>query len=223
MSLQFYLESYRQFLDTRFETLIDNILPFINKNYLKEIDLGVEAEYETIKKLSKLKKYKRDEFIRENNLNRIEVSLADIDVDQEQFQFFKKSIFSKEQQLKISFRNAIKKLFEVKEQMMIAIINFLVSKTLWIKSGILSDKQLVNIGIQKKTIVSTRKVSKEEIWGMKKVAKTLNYDLTKDPDYGCLAAKYEDILTFRHLLPCDQKLEFEINTYEFEQQETAQE
>jgi len=58
---------------------------------------------------------------------------------------------------------------------------------------------------------------------MKKVAKTLNYDLTKDPDYGRLAAKYEDILTFRHLLPCDQKLEFEINTYEFEQQETAQE
>jgi len=129
MSLQFYLESYRQFLDTRFETLIDNILPFINKNYLKEIDLGVEAEYETIKKLSKLKKYKRDEFIRENNLNRIEVSLADIDVDQEQFQFFKKSIFSKEQQLKISFRSAIKTLFEVKEQMMIAIINLLASKT----------------------------------------------------------------------------------------------
>ena len=129
MSLQFYLESYRQFLDTRFETLIDNILPFIKKNYLKEIDLGVEAEYETIKKLSKLKKYKRDEFIRENNLNRIEVSLADIDVDQEQFQFFKKSIFSKEQQLKISFRSAIKTLFEVKEQMMIAIINLLASKT----------------------------------------------------------------------------------------------
>ena len=119
---------YKNFMDSHFQILIDNILPGMNTKYLKEVENGVNVDFETITVLSKLKKYQREEFIAEDGLNEIEVGLANLDLNEEQFNLFVKSYLLRDRDLKQTLGTAIKDLVKIKESIIKAMIDLLASR-----------------------------------------------------------------------------------------------
>jgi len=115
-------------MDSHFQILIDNILPGMNTKYLKEVENGVNVDFETITVLSKLKKYQREEFIAEHGLNEIEVGLANLDLNEEQFNLFVKSYLLRDRDLKQTLGTAIKDLVKIKESIIKAMIDLLASR-----------------------------------------------------------------------------------------------
>jgi translation elongation factor EF-G len=119
---------YKNFMDSHFQILIDNILPGMNTKYLKEVENGVNVDFETITVLSKLKKYQKEEFIAEHGLNEIEVGLANLDLNEEQFNLFVKSYLLRDRDLKQTLGTAIKDLVKIKESIIKAMIDLLASR-----------------------------------------------------------------------------------------------
>lgn len=176
-------------MDKSFEDLLDNITPFLNKQYWKDLDEGINVDYETIKKLSKLKKYQKEEFIKDNNINSIELSLSELELDKKQFKIFTNISFKKEKEAKQKFQNAVAKLLEAKEDILNTHCDILATRTFSIKSGIFSDKQLVNSNVRLFMTQPLSNITSNKFWNIEKKQKIREYNLTEDVDFGKHAKK----------------------------------
>jgi hypothetical protein len=75
------------------------------------------ADYDTIKKLAKLTKYQKQEFIEEHGLNKIDVYLSTLDPSKRQYNTFCTVFLPTQMEIKEKFKKAIGKFLEVRREL----------------------------------------------------------------------------------------------------------
>lgn len=146
------------------------------------------ADYDTIRKLARLTKYQKPEFIAENNLDKVDVYLSTLDPTKRQYKTFWNVIIPTQIEIKKKFAKAIEKFFDVRKELEEVGVELFWYKNLFYKSQIFTDKQLVESnGIGES--LKNKKISMDELWGLEKVERSEVRDLTKHHIYGNLAKK----------------------------------
>mmetsp|Transcript_32764 Transcript_32764/g.29051 ORF Transcript_32764/g.29051 Transcript_32764/m.29051 type:complete len:216 (-) Transcript_32764:24-671(-) len=188
------MEKHKKILDLNFEMIIDHILyPFASCYFWKHLDKGSNASFELIKKLNRQTKYQKPDFIKTHNLTELDELIASFSLDKSlwgkrQFRFIKDILLPKEIQVKAKFDLAIDYLLKAKEIISEGCADMYFFKHFLIKSGILSDKQIIDsfLAFDSKP-GKDKKFSK--IWGIQKESKTIQFNLGKDLLYGAIAKK----------------------------------
>mmetsp|Transcript_9168 Transcript_9168/g.8778 ORF Transcript_9168/g.8778 Transcript_9168/m.8778 type:complete len:318 (+) Transcript_9168:260-1213(+) len=183
------LDKHRRIMNLSFEMIIDHIYPFVSCYYWKHLHEGYNASFELIKKYNRQTKYQKPDFIRIHNFTELDKLIASFNPDKRQFRFIKDVLIQKEMKIKARFDQAIDLLLKSKDIISEASTEMFAFRNFLIKSGILSDKQIIDslLAVDASS-VSCRKFT--DIWGIEVEPKTISCNLGKDPLYGLLAKKH---------------------------------
>ena len=198
------MEKHRKIMNLSFEMIIDHIYPFVSCYYWKHLDKGYNASFELIKKYNRQTKYQKPDFIATHKLTELDKLIASFNPDKRQFRFIKDVLLQKEMQVKAKFDQAIDLLLKSKEIISEASSEMFVFRNFLIKSGILSDKQIISSMLAFKSQSGEyRKFT--DIWGIEIKPKILKFNLGKDPLFGKIAKK--------HLRKEERNLEIEYDSF----------
>lgn len=170
------------------------------------IDKPYNGDYETLKKLQKLTKYQKTEFIEENKLTEVDLHVALLDPTKRQFKFITEFLIPKEVSIKKRFLEGVDLLTKAKDLISKSVFDLFATRSTIIKSELFEDKQLVDAFMVAHTQPQS-KVLFTDLWGMTKETQVLEYDLTQDELIGEIADRYVN--------PEDHKITFEYTSYKF--------
>lgn len=198
------IKGHQALIEKGFETLIETFIPNMNRQYWRDTGKSDVFDFEVIKKLGKITKYQRNEYIEEHNLSEVDIGLSGLDPNKRQFRFMTEVIIPREVEIKQQFQEGVNHLLKAKDIIMKSLYDIYVYKSAVIRSGIFSDKQIINSLIAE-IIQPREKISFTDLWKLQKKQLVIKYDLTQDKLLSKVAKKY--------LAPEDQKLEFEYTAY----------
>ncbi|CAI2376069.1 unnamed protein product [Moneuplotes crassus] len=198
------MESHKKVMNLGFDLIIDHLHPFVSFFYWKNFDQGYSASYELIKKYGKRTKFEKPEFIKNNNLTELDLLIASFDPNKRQYDFLTTCMFPKERQIKSKFDDALSHLIKSKEMIAEANAELHAFRTLFIKSEIISDKQVFssNLNFEYKGAADLKLKS---IWDIEVIPKVININLEEDFLYG----KYAKRLLEKR----DRFLQYEYESY----------
>lgn len=137
-------------------------------------------------------------------MDEVDINISALDPNKRQFRILTEVFLPKDAQIKAKFQEGIELLFKSKDVITQSLYDLYVSKTLYITSGIFSDRQLVNAFVAE-FIQPKSKIHFADLWNFKKKSMTLEYDLTKDALLAKVAKKY--------LKPENRKISFDYVSY----------
>ncbi|CAI2373076.1 unnamed protein product [Moneuplotes crassus] len=182
------MEKHKKFLDSVFEMIINHPYSLTRFRYWKDLNSEYTTEYDQIKKLKKVDKYKVGEFMQANNLTPLDQYVASFNPSKRQFEFLKNVVFKKELQVKNEFKEAIKKLLEAKLIIQKANLEIHTFIGFFLNCGILSDEQILQSNI--KYGFFKREQAFKNIWNVQVRLNRYCIDMAEDPLYGKYARKY---------------------------------
>lgn len=198
------IQKHQNMLNSNFEMILNHLYPIPQVgNFTQSIDIGFSKSFEEIKKFSKLTKYQMPEYIKTHNFKTFDIICASFDPDKKQYNFIKDVLVVKEYELKTKFEEAFGKIIEAQNILVKSISEMFSFRSFMIKSGIFSDKQLVNSLLNFKFKPEQAKSNK--MWGISIEEEKLQIDLTEDPFYGDLAKRY--------LSKTDQVVDFDLKLF----------
>ena len=183
------IKTHQKIMSSNFEMIIDNIYPVPSMHYWKHLTPEYDPSYDVIKKYNKLTKYQVNEFVKENNLNDLDLLLASFNPNKRQFNFLKEVYFKKELLIKQEVQEGLKCLCKGKEIISKTVGDFYALRSFLIKSGVLDDQQMVNSILNYQKFPYTGQKAYTYLWDIEKETKILNHHLGKDPLYGKLAKR----------------------------------
>ena len=198
------IKSHQAQIEKGFETLLETFIPNMNREYWRDTGKSDSFDFDTIKKLGKTTKYQRTEFIKEHNLNEVDISLSALDPNRRQFRLMTEIIIPREVEIKKQFLDGVNHLLRAKDIITKSLYDVYVYKSTLTRSGIFSDKQIIN-AINAELVQPREKMSFTNLWGLEKKSLFITYDLASDELLSKIAQKY--------LAPEDQKVCFEYTSY----------
>mmetsp|Transcript_26812 Transcript_26812/g.23677 ORF Transcript_26812/g.23677 Transcript_26812/m.23677 type:complete len:249 (+) Transcript_26812:402-1148(+) len=198
---------HMKFLDVAFETVINQPYPVPRFNLWKDLGKEYNTSFENIKKVEKLSKYRKIEFIKENNLTEFDLIIASLEPSKKQFEFLKNVFIKREIEIKSQTKDALDHLLKAKEILHKSGAQMLALSCLMTKSKCFKNEQVLKSRVIKDTFMKKRDVMRE-IWKIKKEPRFHTIDLAQDPLMGEIVKK--------HLDKQDHILKFESNHFYFE-------
>jgi len=177
------LETHLKILNDSFEGLLQNLYPNFAVYYLKDLTSEYLNEkikdYEVLRKFNKLTKYQVPEYLKEHNMNTWDFFIASMNPDKRQYNFFRQNFLPRAFQIKESILEGVKLLLKGKEILIQNTWELYACNGLLLKSGIFSDKQLINSDFASLDTSMFDLVQKWK-WGVKREGKIYSYDMSKD-------------------------------------------
>lgn len=195
---------HQAFIDKNFECISENFIPLRYRSYWEDLEASLDTEFDTLKKLNKVSKYKKPEFIEQHNLNKFDEYLAALNPNKIQLRILKKVIIPKEISVKKQVQEGFEHLVRAKAVFTKAMYDLFVLRSTILNSGFFSDTQLLS-AFQAELSQPCKDTKANKLFSLQKERSVLNYDLTKDKILRKFAKKY--------LSPSDQKLRFEYTSY----------
>ncbi|CAI2370859.1 unnamed protein product [Moneuplotes crassus] len=180
------ISDHRNFLDTTFESLINNPFPGFKMKYLGDLDDTPIKSFEVIQKYLKRTTSQRIEFQEEHNLTQIDHLIASLSPNKKQYNFLIKK-FTREKAIIDRFRDGVKLLLRAKQTFEQNIPDMMLTFRYFLKSGILSDEQILESNLTKSFISKDNAI--EDIWKVKIAQKQYSADLAACPMVGKSAFK----------------------------------
>ncbi|CAI2371459.1 unnamed protein product [Moneuplotes crassus] len=183
-----YIDKHKLFIDSVFKMLINNIHGNLTPSYWKDLGKEYETEFDVIKKLNCVSKYRITEMTDNYNLREIDYFVASLNPNKKQFNFLKKILFKKEEVIKEKCEKAIQKLLEAKSIIEESFGEYICTFRLMIKSGLFSDQQILNSKF--KEMILNKESRVDSIWKVKSSPSTTTYKLSRDEIIGRTIKKY---------------------------------
>lgn len=177
------MESHKKVMNLGFDLIIDHLHPFVSFFYWKFFDQGYSASYELIKKFNKRTKFEKPEFIKNNGFTKLDELIASFTPNKAQYDFITQCMFPKERQIKAKFDDALHHIIKSKEIIAEANAELHAFRTLFIKSEILSDKQVFSSNLNFEYVQGKERKLKS-IWDIEVFPKVININLEEDFLYG---------------------------------------
>lgn len=168
------LEKHSKFVDSIFKKLVDNIHPFKQHSYWKDLNGDYIRNYQEIKEFARCSKYKIPEFEQQHAFTKVDKYVTSFAPSQEQFSFLVDRL-NKEAQIKSQFEQAIHNLIQAKVIIQESAFEFYKLDQIFKKSDVISNEQRQNAIISEKVVLQDASTS---IWSLKNTEKEYNYDIT---------------------------------------------
>ena len=114
-----------------------------------------------------MQKFQKEEFVKQNNINPLEVALSDLEVTEDQFEFCKDKVFKRESEVKQRFIEGMKHLLKARNIIVKARFDQIMINGTLLKSGIFEDSQIIN-SQARQLLSNTVKTSIQSIFDIKK-------------------------------------------------------
>lgn len=177
---------HQKFLDSTFESLINNPHPLFKKNYWGDFETSEVKDYDTIHRYSKLSKYQLAEFEAEHKISSVDKVVASLVQTKPQYNFMVKFI-QKSKLLYYSYKTGIKRLLEAKEIFESTIPQHIVLVKYLLNSGYIPNPRFFNSKFKDSLLAGQNPF--DEIWKVKVEKRNILADLKDCPIFGKNASK----------------------------------
>ena len=174
-------KKHKEFLDKTFEMLINQPYPVSRFNYWKYFNSeGYKTEFEALKKLKTMSKYKIPSYMKEHNMTEFDLGLSSMNLKKKQFDFVKNVFIYKELEIKKRYEDGIRHLLKAKEIFEENSCQLTGMIYLFFKCQIISEKQLANSKVFKENILESDDAF-NNIWNIKVKPKKYEIKFSADP------------------------------------------
>ncbi|CAI2373381.1 unnamed protein product [Moneuplotes crassus] len=175
-------DKHKAFIDVAFRKLINDIHANVTPIHYRDLTVDYDRDYDIIKKFNNCTKFKESEFKKNHNLNEVDLFIASFKPSKKQFNFIKNVFIRKEAAVKEKCVKAIHRLIKTKQLIEDSFTELSFALNVLIKSGILSDEQLLNSKMKGTIFYDSNSFSK--IWKVQSVPVTRSYNLLQDEIIG---------------------------------------
>lgn len=198
------LKARIEILDKNIFEVIDNL---VSRHELHAMHFGDQLfahPYDTIKKVASQSKYRKSNFLKENEVNPHEECYMELKLSKKEYNFMTNVVNRGMTRIKKQYKDGIELLLKARDIFVECLFNHFSTKTSIVRSDSVDIEKILSSKMHSLFKLSEL-IPVAEIWGIEKSSKTLSWDILPISEINKFACKKLDEL--------DPRFKMEIDTY----------